>query len=78
VPVLVEAAEVLPDGLDGDHAPEGKRAVTLIQAEHLPVVAALAGRDVTPALCAATSSWRASTSPPCVGASCGWARRSSR
>ena len=32
------------DGLAGDHrARPGKRAVTLIQAEHLPVIAALAG-----------------------------------
>lgn len=29
-------------GLEGDHARPGKRAVTLIQAEHLPVIAALA------------------------------------
>ena len=42
----VEAAEILPDGLVGDHARPGKRAVTLIQAEHLPVIAALLGRDV--------------------------------
>ncbi|MEM9754437.1 MAG: MOSC domain-containing protein [Pseudomonadota bacterium] len=35
-------------GLSGDHARPGKRAVTLIQAEHLPVIAALTGCDVTP------------------------------
>ena len=36
-------------GLTGDHrARPGKRAVTLIQAEHLPVIASLAGTDVTP------------------------------
>ena len=33
-------------GLQGDHGRAGKRAVTLIQAEHLPVIAALAGHDV--------------------------------
>lgn len=43
--VAVEAARVLDRGLEGDHARPGKRAVTLIQAEHLPVIAALAGRD---------------------------------
>ena len=32
-------------GLSGDHAPAGKRAVTLVQAEHLQVIAALLGRD---------------------------------
>lgn len=38
-------------GLDGDrHARSGrsKREVTLIQAEHLPVIASLAGRPVSP------------------------------
>ena len=30
-------------GLVGDHGRAGKRAVTLIQAEHLPVIAALSG-----------------------------------
>ncbi len=39
------------DGLAGDHAREGKRAVTLIQAEHLPVISGLIGREaITPAL----------------------------
>ena len=42
----VERAEaVVGSGLEGDHARPGKRAVTLIQAEHLPVIATLAGRD---------------------------------
>ena len=31
-------------GLRGDHAREGRRALTLIQAEHLPVIAALMER----------------------------------
>ncbi|MEL6172376.1 MAG: MOSC domain-containing protein [Pseudomonadota bacterium] len=36
-------------GLPGDHAKSGNRAVTLIQAEHLPVIALLAGlNEVTP------------------------------
>jgi MOSC domain-containing protein YiiM len=43
----VGAAEVAADGLAGDHAPAGRRAVTLIQAEHLAVVSALAGRAAT-------------------------------
>lgn len=39
----VEAATIGPAGLEGDRHPSpGKRAVTLIQAEHLPVIAALA------------------------------------
>lgn len=41
---IVDAAEVDVDGLVGDRRTSpGKRAVTLIQAEHLPVIAALAG-----------------------------------
>lgn len=39
----VEAVYVALDGLDGDHARAGKRAVTLIQAEHLPVISAFLG-----------------------------------
>ena len=38
----VSSVEVLDTGLEGDRARAGKRAVTLIQAEHLPVIAALA------------------------------------
>ncbi|WP_245875858.1 MOSC domain-containing protein [Puniceibacterium antarcticum] len=45
----VESCQLSVSGLEGDHARPGKRAVTLIQAEHLPVIASLAGLDqVTP------------------------------
>lgn len=44
--VSVDAVEVSVDGLNGDHGRPCKRAVTLIQAEHLEVIAALTGRDV--------------------------------
>ena len=44
----VDAAQVAPAGLEGDYAVPGKRAVTLIQAEHLPVIAALCDGAVTP------------------------------
>jgi MOSC domain-containing protein YiiM len=52
----VEAAHArVGTGLDGDHhsknRPGGNRQVTLIQQEHLPVIAALAGtRDAAPEL----------------------------
>ncbi len=39
----VDTAALEIDGLRGDHARPGTRALTLIQAEHLPVIAALAG-----------------------------------
>lgn len=42
--VAVQDALILSDGLEGDHARAGKRAVTLIQAEHLPVIASLVRR----------------------------------
>lgn len=47
--VAVERARLAAAGLEGDHAKAGKRAVTLVQAEHLPLIAAFAGvAAVTP------------------------------
>lgn len=43
--ISVDAVAVTEAGLQGDRARAGKRAVTLIQAEHLPVIAALAGLE---------------------------------
>lgn len=40
-PAPMETALLTEAGLDGDHSRPGKRAVTLIQAEHIPVIAAL-------------------------------------
>jgi MOSC domain-containing protein YiiM len=48
--VGVDAADLMEDGLQGDHARRGKRALTLIQAEHLPVIAALSRATVSPVL----------------------------
>ncbi|MEJ6393422.1 MOSC domain-containing protein [Gymnodinialimonas sp. 2305UL16-5] len=39
----VASASLTGTGLQGDHSRAGKRALTLIQAEHLPVIAALVG-----------------------------------
>ena len=44
-PVLVQEAVLEDAGLEGDHSRPGKRALTLIQAEHVPVIASLAGLD---------------------------------
>ncbi len=41
-PSPAEGARLTEAGLDGDHARPGRRALTLIQAEHLPVIRALA------------------------------------
>jgi MOSC domain-containing protein YiiM len=43
-PVYVDHVQVTEDGLVGDHASQGKRAVTLIQAEHLSVIGAMLGK----------------------------------
>jgi MOSC domain-containing protein YiiM len=45
VPAEVDRADITMAGLAGDHAGPGKRAVTLIQAEHLTVIGACLGRD---------------------------------
>ena len=47
--IAVRQVQVAPSGLDGDRSRAGKRAVTLIQAEHLPAITGLLGVDaVTP------------------------------
>lgn len=49
-PIAVEQASLTTEGLDGDHARPGKRALTLIQAEHLPLIAGFLGAaEVSPA-----------------------------
>ena len=40
----VDRVMVGPDGPEGDHGSGGKRAVTLMQGEHLPVIGAMLGR----------------------------------
>lgn len=47
--LAVEAVEVTEAGLHGDRARAGKRAITLIQAEHLPAIGAYLGREPVPA-----------------------------
>ena len=45
----VEQVEIKDCGLIGDHGRAGKRALTLIQEEHLPVIAALSeGDEIVP------------------------------
>ena len=44
-PEMREKARITASGIEGDHARPGKRAVTLIQREHLPVIGAMLGRD---------------------------------
>lgn len=46
----VSEATVTDAGLEGDHGRAGRRAVTLIQAEHLPVIATLSGHEVLPGM----------------------------
>ncbi|WP_092780617.1 MOSC domain-containing protein [Jannaschia pohangensis] len=46
--VPLDRVAVTDAGLAGDHGRPGKRAVTLIQTEHLPVIAALCDGVVTP------------------------------
>lgn len=44
---VVDTATIIESGLAGDRRERpGKRAVTLIQKEHLPVIAALAGKEI--------------------------------
>lgn len=46
---VVQRAEITDAGLSGDHGRAGKRAVTLMQAEHLPVIAAFSNiSDIAP------------------------------
>jgi MOSC domain-containing protein YiiM len=42
--VALDGAGIGPDGLAGDHGRAGRRAVTLMQAEHLEAVGAFLGR----------------------------------
>lgn len=48
---VLDRVEISDSGIEGDRGRAGKRAVTLIQAEHLPVIASYLGRDqIDPAL----------------------------
>lgn len=41
----LEAAEIREGRIDGDHASNGKRSVTLLQAEHLSAIGSFLGRQ---------------------------------
>ena len=47
-PLRAEKVVLTERGLEGDHATGSLRALTLIQAEHLPVISALSGTEATP------------------------------
>lgn len=50
-PISMQLGQLDIDGFEGDHARAGKRAVSLIQAEHLPVITKLADLEgVDPAV----------------------------
>jgi len=46
--VVLTRAEITQAGIDGDRGRAGKRAVTLMQAEHLPAIASCLGRHAIP------------------------------
>ncbi len=46
--ISVTDVTVTNEGLQGDHGRPGKRAVTLIQSEHLGAIGAMLGRDAVP------------------------------
>ncbi|MEP4246926.1 MOSC domain-containing protein [Tateyamaria sp.] len=48
--VPVDFVEIADHGLQGDHGRPGKRAVTLVQAEHLPVIGQYLGGDPVQAM----------------------------
>ena len=43
--LVLDRATLTENGIEGDRGRKGKRAVTLVQAEHLPVIASCLGRD---------------------------------
>ncbi len=47
--VSVSEVEIVAEGLAGDHSRPGKRAVTLMQAEHLAAIGAFLGQGAVPA-----------------------------